>query len=76
MVSHLEQVRQKWAYEHFDPDFRAAVSRKNCLHRKSGEQVEEPIHPEQYSRWHPSSSTSLWDKSEWNWKLAYKNFFK
>ena len=47
---------------------RAAVSMKNRLHHESGEQVEEPIHPEQYSRWHPSSSTSWWDKSEWNWK--------
>ena len=50
------------------PDFRAAVSLKNRLHRESGEQVEEPISPEQYRRWHPSSSTSWWDKSEWNWK--------
>ena len=49
-------------------DFRAAVSMKNRLHHESGEQVEEPIHPEQYSQWHPSSSTSWWDKSEWNWK--------
>ena len=56
------------------PDFRAAVSLKNRLHRESGEQVEEPISPEQY-RWHPSSSRSLWDKSEWNWKWAHKNFF-
>ena len=28
-------------------DFRAAVSIKNRLHRESGEQVEEPISPEQ-----------------------------
>ena len=49
-------------------DFRPAVSIKNRLHRESGEQVEEPISPEQYRRWHPSSSTSWWDKSEWNWK--------
>ena len=49
-------------------DFRAAVSIKNRLHHESGEQVEEPISPEQYRRWHPSSSTSWWDKSEWNWK--------
>ena len=48
-------------------DFRAAVSMKNCPHHESGEQVEELIHPEQYSRWHPSSSTSWWDKSGWNW---------
>ena len=31
-------------------DFRAAVSLKNRLHRESGEQVEEPISPEQYRR--------------------------
>ena len=37
-------------------DFRAAVTIKNRLHRESGEQVEEPISPEQYRRWHPSSS--------------------
>ena len=49
-------------------DFRAPVSLENRLHRESGEQVEELIHPEQYSRWHPSSSKSWWDKSEWNWK--------
>ena len=49
-------------------DFRAAVSMKNRLHRESGEKVEEPISPEQYRRWHPSSSTSWWDMSEWNWK--------
>ena len=48
-------------------DFRAAVSIKNRLHSESGEKVEEPISPEQYKRWHPSSSTSWWDKSEWNW---------
>ena len=49
-------------------DFRAAVSIKNRLQRESGEKVEEPISPEQYRRWHPASSTSWWDKSEWNWK--------
>ena len=49
-------------------DFRAAVSIKNRLHCESSEQVEEPISPEQHRRWHPSSSTSWWDKSEWNWK--------
>ena len=30
-------------------DFRAAISMKNRLHNESGEQVEEPIHPEQHS---------------------------
>ena len=48
-------------------DFRAAVSMKYRLHHESGEQVEEPIHPDQYSRWHPSSITSWWDNSERNW---------
>ena len=46
-------------------DFRAVVSMKNRLHHESGEQVEEPISPEQYSIWHPSSSTSWRNK---NWK--------
>ena len=46
-------------------DFRAAVSMKNRLHHKSGEQVEEPVSPEEYRIWHPSSSTSWWNK---NWK--------
>ena len=54
------------------PDFRAAVSFKNRLHRESGE----PISPEQYRRWHPSSSTSWWDKSELDWKWAHKKSFK
>ena len=54
-------------------DYRAAVLMKNRLHHESGQQVEEPIHPEQNSRWHRSSSTSWWDKSEWNWQRAHKN---
>ena len=49
-------------------DFRAAVSMKNRLDHESGAQVEVPIHPDQYRRWHPSSSTSWWHMSEWNWK--------
>ena len=49
-------------------DFRADVLMKNRLHNESGEQIEEPVHPDQYSRWHPVSSASWWDKSEWNWK--------
>ena len=57
-------------------DFRAAVSLKNRLHYESGDQDEEPISPEQYRIWHPSSSTSWWDKSEWNWKWVHKNLFK
>ena len=32
-------------------DFRAAVSLNNRLHRESGEQVAEPIPPQQYRRW-------------------------
>ena len=55
-------------------EFRAAVLMKNRLHHESGEQVEEPIDPDQYKRWHPSSSTSWWDKSEWNWKWTYYFF--
>ena len=34
------------------PDFRAAVSLKNRLHRESGEQVAEPISPQQKRKWH------------------------
>ena len=49
-------------------DFRAAVLMKNRLHHESGEQIEERLHPDQQRRWHSSSSTSWWDKSEWNWK--------
>ena len=56
-------------------DFRAAVSMKNRLHHESVEKVEEPIHPDQYRRWHPSSSTSWWNKSEWNWKWAHNSIF-
>ena len=36
----------------FRSDFRAAVSTKNRPHHESGEQVEEPIHPDHHSRWH------------------------
>ena len=42
----------------FRSDSRAAVSLKNRLHRESGEQVEEPISPQQNRRWHSSSSDS------------------
>ena len=38
------------------PDFRAAVSFKNDLHRESGEEIAEPISPQQYRKWHSSSS--------------------
>ena len=55
-------------------DFRAAVLMKNRLHHESEEQVEKPFHPDQYRRWPPSSNTSWWYKSEWNWKWAHKNF--
>ena len=46
------------------PDFRAAVSLKNRLHRESGEEIAEPIFPAQYRRWH---SDSWWDTSDWSW---------
>ena len=49
------------------PDFRAAVSLKNRLHRESGVQVAEPISPLQNWRWHSSSSDSWWDTSDWSW---------
>ena len=52
-------------------DCRAAVLMKYRFHHESGEPNEEPIHPDLYRRWHPSSSTSWWDKSEWNWTWAY-----
>ena len=50
------------------PDFRAAVSVKNRLHRESGEQVAQNqfLH-RQYRRWHFSSSDSWWDTSDWSW---------
>ena len=48
MVSYLEQIRQKWPMK-LRSDFRAAVSMKNRLHHESGEQAEEPIHPEQWN---------------------------
>ena len=51
-------------------DFRAAVSIKNRLHRESGEEVVQPISPQQYRRWHSSSSDSWWNwdtsKSSWS----------
>ena len=47
-------------------DFRAAVSLKNRLHRESGEEIAEPISPQQYRRWHFSSSDS-WDTSKSWW---------
>ena len=47
-------------------DFRAAVSLRNRLHRESGEEIAEPISPQQYRRWHSSSSDS-WDTSKSWW---------
>ena len=44
-------------------DFRTAVTIMNRLHREPGEERPEPIPFQQYQRWHPSSSSSLW----WNW---------
>ena len=50
-------------------EFRAAVTIKSGLHRESGEEVGEPISPQQYRRWHSSSSDSWWNwdtsKSWW-----------
>ena len=60
----------------FDPIFELlslSLSEKSSPPRIR-EQVEEPIHPDQYSRRHSSSSTSWCDKSEWNWQWAHKNF--
>ena len=69
MVSHHEQVRQKWAY------VTSIWFSSRCLYVKScTQQVEELIRPDQYRRWHPSSSTSWWEKSEWSWKWAHKTF--
>ena len=52
------------------PNFRAAVSLKNRLQCESSELVAEPISPQQYRRWHSSSSDSWWDwdtsKSWWS----------
>ena len=49
------------------PDFRAAVSLKNRLHRESGEEIAEPISPQQYRIWHSSSCDSWWDTSKSWW---------
>ena len=56
-------------------DFRAAVSMKNRLHHESGEQVEERIHSNQQRRWHSSSSTSWWDKSEMELEVSSQECF-
>ena len=45
MLSHLEEVRPNGPMR-LRPDFRAAVSLKNRLHRESGEEVAEPISPQ------------------------------
>ena len=47
---------------------RAGANRLQNKQNESGEQIEEGLHPDQPRRWHSSSSTSWWDKSEWNWK--------
>ena len=73
MVSYLEQGKQKWAYETSIRFSSCCLSEKSSPPRIR-EQVEEPIHPDQYSRRHSSSSTSWCDKSEWNWQWAHKNF--
>ena len=46
------------------PDFQVAVSLKNRLHRESGEEIAEPISPQQYRFWH---SSSWWDTSKSWW---------
>ena len=45
MVSYLEQSRQKWAYETSNR-FSSRCLDENCQNHESGEQVEEPIHPD------------------------------
>ena len=47
-------------------DFRAAVTLKNRLHRESGEERAEPTSPQQFRRWHSSSSSDSW----WNWDTS------
>ena len=47
-------------------DFQAAVSVKNRLHQESGEEVAQPISPQQYRGWHHSSSSDSW----WNWDTS------
>ena len=49
------------------------LSQWKIVYTTNQENQLKPIHPDQYRRWHPSSSTSWWDKSEWNWKWAHKN---
>ena len=71
---HLNKAGKKWAYEASIWFWSRCLNEKNRLHHESGEQVEEPHHSNQYSRWHPSWSTSWWDKSEWNWKWAHTIF--
>ena len=41
--------------------FRAAVPLKKRLYRELGEEIAEPISPQQYMRWHSFSSDSWWD---------------
>ena len=45
---------------------RAAVLLKNRFHPESGEEVAQPKSPQQYRRWHPSSSRDSW----WNWDTS------
>ena len=59
----------------FDLHFRAADTLKKRFHRESGVQVAEPISPQQYRRWHSSSSDSWWDTSEKSW-WSSKEIFK
>ena len=57
-------------------DFRAAVSLKKRLHRESGEEIAEPISPQQYRRWHSSSRDSWWTGTRPKAGGAHDNFFK
>ena len=45
----------------------SSCSLKNRLHREPGEEIAEPISPQQYRRWHSSSSDSWWDTSNSWW---------
>ena len=73
MVSHLNKSDKNWVMR-LRPDFRAAVSLKNRLHRESGEEIAEPISAQQFWRWHSPSSDSWRDTSK-SWRSS-KEFFK
>ena len=67
MESHLDWTSQvKMGHATSTRFSSCCLSLKNRLHRESGEQVAEPISPQQCRRWHPSSSDSWWATSEWS----------